>query len=309
MIEIIQGKFQRYMELNYSNQNTIRQYLSREIWFNNKFIQSNMLTQESIDKFIIWFNRKRNKNWLYTGFIKAYLDCYNTEDELRLKIPKDKSRNKYKASNYKYLDVKLLRYLIDKLLSSSMPVKRHIGVMIQIYLDTGLRATELLNLKREKGTKNPEWGWNLDSRTLWGIGKGNKPFNVLFSAETAKIFNAWLMICKDRDKPFAFYRIIRDKKRNLHIGEEIKNPYQKLHFWITKFSNEILNSDNTHPERRMTPHQIRHSLGHFLRVKGFDLPEIKTILRHADIGSTQIYAVAAEEEAREKLDKEIFGEK
>jgi site-specific recombinase XerD len=54
---------------------------------------------------------------------------------------------------------------------------------------------------------------------------------------------------------------------------------------------------------------IRHSLGHHLRVdKGFDLEQIKEVLRHSDISTTSIYTKATGEEVKEKMRTEVFEE-
>ncbi len=48
-------------------------------------------------------------------------------------------------------------------------------------------------------------------------------------------------------------------------------------------------------------HSLRHTVGADLRKRGADIRDIQDVLRHADIGTTQIYTHMAREELRKKL--------
>jgi site-specific recombinase XerD len=48
-------------------------------------------------------------------------------------------------------------------------------------------------------------------------------------------------------------------------------------------------------------HSLRHTVGANLRKRGADIRDIQEVLRHADIGTTQIYIQMAREDLRKKL--------
>jgi len=60
---------------------------------------------------------------------------------------------------------------------------------------------------------------------------------------------------------------------------------------------------------KVHPHQLRHALGHHLRTElDFDLEQIRSVLRHKDISTTQIYVTASREEIETKLKTEMFNQ-
>ena len=52
---------------------------------------------------------------------------------------------------------------------------------------------------------------------------------------------------------------------------------------------------------RRAVHSLRHTVGADLRKRGADIRDIQDVLRHADIGTTQIYTHMAREDLRRKL--------
>lgn len=58
---------------------------------------------------------------------------------------------------------------------------------------------------------------------------------------------------------------------------------------------------------RRAVHSLRHTVGADLRKRGADIRDIQDVLRHADIGTTQIYTQMAREELREKLPRRFQG--
>lgn len=54
-------------------------------------------------------------------------------------------------------------------------------------------------------------------------------------------------------------------------------------------------------QARRAVHSLRHTVGADPRKRGADIRDIQDVLRHADIGTTQIYTHMAREELRKKL--------
>ncbi len=59
--------------------------------------------------------------------------------------------------------------------------------------------------------------------------------------------------------------------------------------------------------RPRTSHAIRHAWAAYLRRQGLGLDDVKDFLRHADVGSTQVYSHIMPEELRKKMPK-AFGD-
>jgi integrase/recombinase XerD len=57
---------------------------------------------------------------------------------------------------------------------------------------------------------------------------------------------------------------------------------------------------------RRAVHSLRHTVGADLRKRGADIRDIQDVLRHADIGTTQIYTHMAREELRKKLPRRFM---
>ena len=55
--------------------------------------------------------------------------------------------------------------------------------------------------------------------------------------------------------------------------------------------------------RHVTPHKLRHTFATRLLAKGADLLEIKDLLGHASVGTTQIYAAALPERLRGAVER------
>ena len=275
-MQIEPEKFKKWIETNYTNTNTQRQYILAEVRFLNYVEEDNELNQEVLNKFIVFARNKNNP--FYMGFIRAYIDCYDPEMN-ELKIVKDRSRSRSSTEKkaIKFKEKEVLDQLLDKLKANN----EQVYLMARIYFETGLRAIELVNMNRIE----PNWGWNLNENTMWGIGKGNKEFKVRFSQITSDLMINWLQKCNNQDKPFIFFK---------SGGIEYQNSYNKLIRTLKKYCD-------------ITPHQIRHSLGHFLRAdKHWDIEQIRKKLRHSKLETTQIYVTATDKEIAEKEDAEIF---
>lgn len=58
-----------------------------------------------------------------------------------------------------------------------------------------------------------------------------------------------------------------------------------------------------HIVRHVTPHKLRHTFASNLLFEGADLLEIKDLLGHASVSTTQIYAIARPEKLRAAVDR------
>lgn len=265
-------KFKVYLGGRYEEQSkTIYNYLQAEKRFIKRYGQ--VINDLSIAKWVMFSNKHANP--LNYGFIKAYLDCYG----ITYKFEKNRSRKYKPAPKVRFINPEEVKLLIDNL--SPM-----LSLMVRIVFETGLRRFELMGIC----VKDIDF----TTKHIKGKGKGNKDFKVHFSDTTGELLTKWIQekgLAK-LDKLFVFYK----PKDNI--------PYklQELEFWERlKVESEKLGFQNIHI------HQIRHSLGRYLRQdKGFDLEQIRIKLRHDHLNTTQIYAEATQEEVDKKEDNEVF---
>jgi len=259
------NKFKGYLELRYSP-STIRQYL----WAYKSFNQD-LQTQEGIDRFVIEKMRKRGNNPFYSGFLKAFIECFN----ISAVIHPSKKKLKKVSREYKFLTKSQVEYII----SNTTP---YISLMVRLFFETGLRLHELIDAEWEDISPV--------DRSISGIGKNNVPFRVKYSHETALLLEEYL------DKP------INMKKYPFHRKKSIKYHACSFHYYLKK-ECEAIGIPGVHT------HRFRHALGHHLRADmGFDLKQIQKKLRHRNLETTSIYTEATQKEVDDKIDKEVYGQ-
>ncbi len=248
--------------------------------------QPRELSQDTINSFLAMMQSNRNPNNM--GFIKALMKAYDPRGKLDILIPQTQGRRQREEDkvHHKFLEKEQVDTLIHSITNG------HIKLMIKLYTETGLRATELLLWD----ANNPKCKIDWQKRIIHGVGKYGKTFHQPFSNQTSVWLRAWINEVHRRKhdvkQPFLFY------KPN---GEPYKNQHGALWKRINKACKKINFPEHVHP------HRFRHFVGHYLRVGiGMDLEQIRKYLRHTKLETTQIYSSATDEELYEKMNKEVF---
>jgi len=151
--------------------------------------------------------------------------------------------------------------------------------VIILLLGMGLRRNEVINLKLE----------NLDfeSENIKFVGKGDKGAFVSMYGR-AQDFKDYIELRAEKN-PSDDYVIIR----------EYKNIYKKIEF--REFYNIVYEFTEYCLGKRINPHSWRHFMGVLLLNGGTDLRTIQEILRHSDIGTTQIYLHVSTEKVKDEV--------
>ena len=267
-------EFEAYLHRHYSNQLTINQYLSGAKRFSK--LNKGILNQEGVDLFV----KIHKKTCLNRAICNSLVKCFKVED---IDLPSSKASDKTKA--YKFLEKEVIDDIIDY-------ASERVSLMTQIYWETGLRLSELINIKKSK--------IDLVKKIIYGMGKRNKEFDVPISDNTATRLKAWIICNCEPDK--------RDK--NYKLIEQYPFHYPKIKNHTKKFWRQLkMECRALGIEENMHPHRIRHSLGHHLRVvMGWDLEQVREKLRHESVNTTQIYSTATKEEVNRKTKEELFGQ-
>ncbi|MBN2032044.1 MAG: site-specific tyrosine recombinase XerD [Deltaproteobacteria bacterium] len=155
--------------------------------------------------------------------------------------------------------------------------------MLELLYATGLRVSELLNLKMTNV--------NLEAGYVRTVGKGSKERMVPMGGKALQALKDYL----------AGGRACFLKKRSsshLFLGPRGR-PLTRQGFWkiIKRYG---LNAGIGKP---ITPHSLRHSFASHLLEHGADLRSVQIMLGHADIATTQIYTHVTRERLKQIHEK------
>jgi integrase/recombinase XerD len=144
------------------------------------------------------------------------------------------------------------------------------AAMLELLYATGLRVTELVQLKRS------QWhdGW------LIVTGKGGKDRLVPYGDQAGRICNQYLQTRSDFEIPmFLSNRGAAMTRQN---------------FWyrIKQYTR------TAGVKRTVSPHTMRHAFATHLLCHGADLRAVQAMLGHSDISTTEIYTHVAKERLR-----------
>ena len=171
---------------------------------------------------------------------------------------------------------------VDALLAQpegSTPTGLRDKAMLELLYATGLRVSELVNLRWED--------FDLNLGILRCVGKGSKQRLIPVGKSALKAVEAYARsgrpaLLKDRAMPYLFLN---------HRGGRLS----RVGFWkiLAQYGRDARIST------RLTPHLVRHSFATHLLERGADLRSIQLLLGHSDISTTQIYTHVMKERLRQ----------
>ena len=172
-----------------------------------------------------------------------------------------------------YLPVSMSEIEVEKLLNSpklSIHIERRDKAMIEMLYATGMRISELVNLKLT----------DIDNKRLVVkvLGKGQKERLIPYGEEAADALNSYL---NDREKSNIKETFLSNRGTKITRGA----------FW-----NRIkiyLNRENL--KTTISPHTLRHAFATHLLNRGADLRSVQILLGHSDLSTTQIYTHIAKQ--------------
>jgi integrase/recombinase XerD len=159
---------------------------------------------------------------------------------------------------------------VDKLLKQP-DLDNDIGfrdrTMLEVLYATGLRVSELVNLK----VSDVE----LTAGVLSCLGKGSKQRLVPLGRSALSYLKNYFAVRQ---------RLLKGKRSDMLFIEPGADPITRQKFWkIIKRYGESANLGH------VTPHMLRHSFATALLENGADLRSVQMLLGHSDISTTQIY--------------------
>lgn len=147
------------------------------------------------------------------------------------------------------------------------------GLMIEIMLETGMRIAELTHLKVS----------NFNGRRIQFIGKGRKPREVYIHEDTLYKLREFLQ--EKTADGYLFATLNGDPPTVATIRKRLRRPFLAAGF------------------EGFYPHALRHSFATNLQLKGASVEEIKEMMGHESIATTERYLHGLEGRLEELFDK------
>jgi integrase/recombinase XerD len=175
---------------------------------------------------------------------------------------------------------------IERLLSApnaATPVGLRDRAMLEVLYSTGLRVSELLNLRLS----------DIDIRMgcVRCIGKGDKERLVPIGRKAIAAVEAYLAGARPKflrsGAPPPHHQVLFLTRAGRRLSRI--TVWKTLHDYGVKLGLR----------GRLTPHKLRHSFATHLLEGGADLRSVQLMLGHADISTTQIYTHVVEERLKE----------
>lgn len=139
-------------------------------------------------------------------------------------------------------------------------------LIVELFYSTGIRRTELVNIKQRN--------ISFSDRTIKVLGKRNKERFVPLLQSVIKTLKEYLELKKE------FSEGIEDlfiTKKGNKIYETL--VYRVINSYFSRVSSKV----------KKSPHILRHSFATHLLNEGADLNSVKELLGHSSLASTQVY--------------------
>ncbi|MCA9485484.1 MAG: tyrosine-type recombinase/integrase [Nanoarchaeota archaeon] len=232
---------------------TVRNYT----FFVNKFLQKSNKNTEELDEddaraylSDMFEDKSKNTIMLAAASLKFFFTEVLKKDFSGVPLPKKEKK----------LPEVLTRQEVRKLIDSTDTIKSRL--IVSLLYSTGLRVSELVNLKVSD--------LNLDEKTGWvRQGKGGK------------------------DRLFVMgEQIVEELKEYLDTrGKENEYVFSKAKPLTTRNIQKIIKGAKNRADinKKTTPHTLRHSFATHLLEAGTDIRIIQAMLGHSSLSTTQVY--------------------
>ncbi len=246
------------------------------------------ITQEKVRQYRLWLNRftdehgrtlKKNTQNYHLIALRAFLKYLAKRDIKTLSAEKIEL-GKTPERVVDFLEGSDLERLLEAPTKALTPeiIKKRDKAIIETLFSTGLRVSELSNLKKEQV--------NLKKEEFTVRGKGDKP-RIVFLSNQAKFWLKQYLDARQDVSPFLF--VSHDRA---HESEAALTP-RSVERLVKKYS-KIAGIT-----KKVTPHTMRHSYATDLLMNGADIRSVQAMLGHSSITTTQIYTHITNQQLRD----------
>jgi site-specific recombinase XerD len=246
------------------------------------------ITQEKIRQYRLWLNRfkdetgrelkKNTQNYHLIAF-RAFLK-YLAKHDIKTLSAEKIELGKMPERVVDFLEGSDLERILEAPTLAEAPeiIKKRDKAILEMLFSTGLRVSELTNLKKEQV--------NLKKDEFTVRGKGGK-LRVVFLSNQSKFWVKQYLDARQDVSPFLFVSHDRahesEKALTTRSVERLVKKYSKI-AGITK---------------KVTPHTMRHSYATDLLMNGADIRSVQAMLGHSSITTTQIYTHITNQQLRD----------
>jgi site-specific recombinase XerD len=163
-------------------------------------------------------------------------------------------------------------------------VKARDKAILELFFSTGMRVSELANLKRDQ--------INLERDEFTVRGKGDKTRVVFLSNQARHALKQYLEMRKDDSKAM-FVRHDRaapSDDSEKQVGSITPRSIERLVKYYAAAAGI---------PKKVSPHTLRHSFATDLLMNGADLRSVQAMLGHSSITTTQIYTHVTNQQLKE----------
>lgn len=239
------------------------------------------VTLETVRQFRLWLNRledahgeplKKNTQNYHLIALRAFLKYLAKRDVASLS-PDKIELGKQPERHVDFLEADEVQRLLAAPLKQDAPdiVKRRDRAVLELLWSTGLRVSELCDLKLEH--------INFQRNEFSVKGKGSKYRVVFFSDDAKACVKNYLDARKDVS-PMVFIGHDRAKGGRSELKGLTPRSVQRIVERCAKLAGIT---------KSVSPHTLRHSFATDLLMNGADLRSVQTLLGHASVTTTQIY--------------------
>ncbi|MBL6657980.1 MAG: tyrosine-type recombinase/integrase [Flavobacteriales bacterium] len=166
-----------------------------------------------------------------------------------------------------FVTVDEMNELLDKKKFSDDYVGKRNKLMVEIFYSTGIRLSELINIKISDV--------DFSKKQLKVLGKRNKERIIPLTQELVTSLEKFLDIRNSMKTNFTTYLLMTEKGKKL-------NPSL-----VYKTINDLISSVTS--LKKTSPHILRHTFATHMLNSGADLNVIKELLGHASLSATEVY--------------------
>ncbi len=178
-----------------------------------------------------------------------------------------------------YVDQKDMQTLFDYVEFSNDWKGKTEKLVLQLFYNTGMRISELINLKENQ--------LDVAYSQIKVLGKGNKeriiPVNKVLLNDIVNYINA-------KPKKENTVHVFVNEKGNALYAKQVYNLVKKNLSLVTTV-------------QKKSPHILRHSFATHLTNNGADLNAVKELLGHSSLAATQVYTHNSIEKLKEVFNK------
>ena len=271
-------------ERNYPNDTTAKNYELDLLNYQDFLKENNLnylkITKDDIRSYLKYLDKLKYKNSSISRHLSSLRTFYSflvNEGVIESNIFKSISSPKKKKQLPNFLQYDE----VEKMLSVcdlKEPLHIRNRLIIETLYDTGIRVSELVNIKLND--------LNIATKEIRVLGKGSKERIVYFGDYEIDILNLYL----NQARP----KLLKNKSNDYlllnHLGDRLTDRGVRL------IIDDVIKKASL--KHKVSPHTLRHTFATHLLNEGADLKSVQELLGHSSLSTTQIYTHVSNERLR-----------